>query len=79
MSHSLPEPSECRCASLIPRPSHHPVFDRLKYAKMEGERPGMNDVSVYEGGKGSLLGRTHFTHALFVLNQEQYIFQIANV
>ena len=42
----------------------------------------MNDVSVYlgDGGReGSLLERTHFTHAFFVLNQEQYIFQIVNV
>ena len=42
----------------------------------------MNDVSVYlgdEGGEGSVLERTHFTHAFFVLNQEQYIFQIVNV
>ena len=23
--------------SLVPRPSHHPVFDRLQYAKTEGE------------------------------------------
>ena len=39
--------------SLIPRPSHHPVFDRLQYAQNRGGRTGifyhMNDVSVYLG------------------------------
>ena len=40
--------------SLIPRPSHCPVFDRLQYAKMEGEGLHgpfyhVNDVSVYLG------------------------------
>ena len=46
--------------SLIPTPSHHPIFDRLQYAKMEGGRSGyhVNAVSVYlgtqrgEGGGG---------------------------
>ena len=37
--------------SLIPRPSHHPVFDCLQYAKMEGEGLvhfyHVNDTSVY--------------------------------
>ena len=35
--------------SLVPRPSHHPVFDHLPYAKMKGEGPfyHMNDISVY--------------------------------
>ena len=39
--------------SLVPRPSHHPVFDRLQYAKTEGEGLvsfyHVNDVSVYLG------------------------------
>ena len=26
----------CSWISLVPRPSHHPVFDRMQYAKMEG-------------------------------------------
>ena len=38
--------------SLIPRPSHHPIFDCLQYAKTRG-MPGIfynvNDVSVYLG------------------------------
>ena len=38
--------------SLIPRPSHSPVFDRLQYAKT-GRRPdplySVNDVNVYLG------------------------------
>ena len=57
-------------SSLVPRPSHHPVFDRLQYAKMEGEgRLGIiyhvNDVSVYlgrqrvdRGGEGSPIKKT---------------------
>ena len=36
--------------SLIPRPSHCPVFDHLQFAKTEGGRPGpfyhVTDVSV---------------------------------
>ena len=27
----------CSCYSLVPRPTHRPVFDRLQYAKTEGE------------------------------------------
>ena len=45
--------------SLIPRPSHHPVFDRLKYAKTGGEGLftfyHMNDIvctEIDEWGKG---------------------------
>jgi len=26
-----------QCLSLVPRPSHHPFFDRLQYEKTEGE------------------------------------------
>ena len=46
--------------SLIPRPSHRPVFDHLQYAKMEEEAwfifYHVNNVSVYlvEGGGGAL-------------------------
>ena len=50
---------------------------------MEGGRPGIiyhvNDVSVYLGrqrGEGSLVKRTHFAHAFFVLNQERYAFHL---
>ena len=43
------------CCSLIPRPSYHPVFDCLLYAKMERGEPGpfyhMNDLSGYLGGQ----------------------------
>ena len=39
--------------SFVPRPSHQPVFDRLQYAKMEGEGLvhfyHVNDFSVYLG------------------------------
>ena len=39
--------------SLVPRPSHHPVFDHLQYAKMKGEGLvhfyHVNDFSVYLG------------------------------
>ena len=37
---------------LVPRPSHRPVFDRLQYAKTEGEAwyiYHVNDISVYLG------------------------------
>ena len=64
--------------SLVPRPSHCPVFDWLQYARMGGGRHGplyhMNDVSVYRGGEGSLIERAHFMHMFFILNQERYIF-----
>ena len=47
-------------ASLVPRPSHRPVFDRLQFAKNGGGRPvifyHVNDISVYlgrqRGGRG---------------------------
>ena len=49
-------------------------------------RPGpfyhMNDVSVYLGRQRrerSLFERTHFTSAIFILNQEQYIFHFMNI
>ena len=39
--------------TLVPRPSHRPVFDNLQYAKNGGGRPGIfyhvNDISVYLG------------------------------
>ena len=46
--------------SFVPRPSHHPVFDRLPYAQMKGEGLvhfyHVNDFSVYlgiqQGGRG---------------------------
>ena len=45
--------SKCYLYSLVPRPSHRPVFDLLQYAKNRGGRPGpfyhINDVSVYLG------------------------------
>ena len=41
-------------ALIVPRPSHHPLFDRLQYAKKKkngGGRPGpfyhVNDINVY--------------------------------
>ena len=36
-------------ASLIPRPSHHPVFDCLQYVNMEGTIYHVSDVNVYLG------------------------------
>ena len=48
----------CKCLelcplSLVPRPSHCPVFDRYAVCKSGGRRPGIfhhvNDVSVYLG------------------------------
>ena len=78
--------AEVRGISLVPGPSHHPVFDRLQYAKTEGGRPGLfchvNDISVYLGrqrGEGSPIEGTHFAHVFFVLNQEQYVSRFANV
>ena len=42
-------------ASLIPRPSHHLVFDQSQYAKIgEGRSVNIyhvNDVNVYLGGQ----------------------------
>ena len=71
---------------LIPRPFHHPVFDLLQYAKMEGESlvhfitrmtsclPGRQ-----RGGRG-LQSKECILHtgSLF-LNQEWYIFRFSNV
>ena len=42
----------------------------------------MNDISVHLGRQReeeSLIERMHFTHAFFVLNQEQYTFRFMNV
>ena len=51
----------------------------MQKKKNEGGRPG----SIYLGRQRvvgfSLVERTHFTHALFVLSQERCIFRIANV
>ena len=65
--------------SLVPRPSHHPFFDRLQYAKMEGEGLvhfyHVNGVSVYLGrqrGEWSPIERMHFMHTFFISNKEQY-------
>ena len=49
--------------SLIPRPSHGPVFDHSQYAKTRGKLGPfyhMNDVGVYSGrqrGRGGVLLR----------------------
>ena len=66
-----------QCHSLVPSPSHCPVFDPLRCAKTEEGGVAifyMNNVSVYlgrqRGGKGFLIERTHFIHTFFVLNQE---------
>ena len=37
---------------LVPRPSHCPVFGRLKYAKQRGRPSPLNEVSVDPGNKG---------------------------
>ena len=64
----------CKGCSLVTRPSHHPAFDHLQYAKMEGEGGilSRNDISVYLGRQrregGSPIERMHFVHAFFVLN-----------
>ena len=54
--------------SLVPRPSHCPVFDRLQYAKIGGGRPGpfyhVNDIvspRLTEGGRGPRL-KEHILH-----------------
>ena len=69
------------CSSLVPSPSHGPVFDCLQYAKTEGE--GLVHFITWmtlclprwtEGGRG-----THFALAFFILNQERYIFHFVNV
>ena len=72
--------------SLVPRPSHHPVFDCFAVCKNGGGRPvpfyHMNDISVYLGTrrrKGFPNEIMHFAHAFFVLNQEWYIFRFANI
>ena len=71
--------------SLVPRPSHCPVFLfflSLAVCKNRGGRPvpfyHMNDISVYLGTQrgGRPIERTHFMHMFFVLNQEQYIFRL---
>ena len=40
--------------SLVPRPSHHPVFDHLQYVKMKGEGlvHFITSVSIDRGGEG---------------------------
>ena len=72
--------------SLIPRPSHRPVFYRLQYKKKNGGgRPGIfyhvNDISVYldrqRGGQGEESPSKE--HAFFVSNLERYVFHFANV
>ena len=67
--------------SLVPRPSHCPVF---AVCKNRGGRPGpfyhMNVSSkVDREGEGSPVERMHFVHTFFVLNQEWYIFYFVNV
>ena len=55
-------------SSLVPRPSHRPVFDRLQCAKTEGEGLGafyhVNDVSVYLGRqrRGGVIDRKDAFH-----------------
>ena len=48
-------------ASLIPRPSHHPVFDHLQYAKTKGG--GLHTASNQKlgGGKACMGTRLHST------------------
>ena len=31
------------------------------------------------GGEGFLIERMHFVHVCYVLNQEQYVFRLANI
>ena len=57
---------------LVPRPSHHPFFDRS--TQNRGGRPGpfyhVNDVSVYlgrQGGEWSPIEGAHFTQLFFIL------------
>ena len=53
--------------SLVPRPFHHPVFDRLQYAKTEG-------------GKGHWLkGRILRTRSSFLTKSTTYTFRFTNV
>ena len=56
--------------SLVPRPSHHPVFDRLQYAQIEGGAWSILSREWHQcrqKREGSLIARMHFVHAL---NQE---------
>ena len=57
-------------AAFVPRPSHHPVFDRLQYTKTEGKGlVHVNVVSVYLGrqmGDGSPIKRTSLRPYLVV-------------
>ena len=73
--------------SLVPRPSHRPVFDHLQYAKTEGEglvhfvtlRMSVSTQVDRGGGRSPLIERTHFVHAFFTLNQEWYSFRFVNI
>ena len=58
------------CTSLLPRLSHHPVFDGLQYAKMEGEAWSILSrewrqclPKVDRGGEGPPIERTRFAPA----------------
>ena len=42
-------PPDIKYISLISRPSHRPVFDRLQYVKWRGKVWSVNDISVYLG------------------------------
>ena len=69
--------------SLVPRPSHHPVYDRWQYAKTEEGRPGViyhvNDVSVYlgrqRGGEGSPVKRMSYRPDLTVSAPKHWSFE----
>ena len=71
---------------LVPRPSHHPEFDHLQYAKNGGGRPGpfyhVNDVSVYLGrqrGQGSLIKTTSLRSYLVVSTPSAGVLNVRKV
>ena len=58
------------CTSLVPRLSHHPVYDCLQYAKTEGEAWSILSrewrqclPKLDRGGEGPPIERTHFAPA----------------
>ena len=63
--------STCILASFPGLPT---VFDCLQYAKMEGRSGSiyhMKDANVTKVEKEVGIEKTHFTHAFFILNNEQ--------
>ena len=53
-------------------------FDHKNEGGMSGSYYHMKDVSVHSRGEESPIKRTHFAHAFFVFNKEQYVFGFAN-